>query len=249
MTGAGWANGPVIGFDTETTGVNVGTDRLVTAAVVHRDATGTSVRTWLANPGVPIPAGATAIHHISTEQATAEGEPARDVLASVSDALVDGLSAGVLIVAFNAAFDLQLIEAELRRHGLATLHDRLNGDVAPVLDPLVIDRAVEPYRKGPRRLGTLCQVYGVATGELHDAAADVVATLDLLLAMIAAHPQLAALGLDGLHAAQVDAHRQWALEYNDWQARKAPDRTPAELGWPFAASTAPAGAASGLRRG
>lgn len=248
MTDTRWVDGPIVGFDTETTGVDVTSDRLVTAAVVHRDAQATRVHTWLADPGVPIPAGATAIHHISTAMAQADGESAATVIAAVADELEAALSAGIPIVAFNAAFDLQLIEAELVRHGLPTLHERLDGRVAPVLDPLVIDRAVEPYRRGPRRLGTLCAIYHVSTGELHDAAADVVATLDLLRAMVIAHPQLAGLGLEGLHAAQVDAHLAWATSYNSWAAAKAPDRTPAPLGWPFAASTAPAGAADGLRR-
>ena len=50
-----WHDGPMVGFDTETTGVDVGADRVVTAAVVRRDATGNQVRSWLIDPGVAIP--------------------------------------------------------------------------------------------------------------------------------------------------------------------------------------------------
>ena len=33
----GWTDGPLLGFDTETTGVDVDNDRIVTAALVRRD--------------------------------------------------------------------------------------------------------------------------------------------------------------------------------------------------------------------
>ena len=76
----GWHDGPLVGFDTETTGVDVATDRIVTAAVVTRDATGTRARTWLIDPGVPIPPAATAVHGITTEQARTEGRAPRAAL-------------------------------------------------------------------------------------------------------------------------------------------------------------------------
>ena len=51
-----WFNGPLLGFDTETTGVDPRHDRLVTAALVFRPAssdaptrTQDTVSTWLAN--------------------------------------------------------------------------------------------------------------------------------------------------------------------------------------------------------
>lgn len=56
-----WPLGPLLGFDTETTGVDPSGDRLVTAALVRRAAPQAdgvrpqSVTTWLADPGVEIP--------------------------------------------------------------------------------------------------------------------------------------------------------------------------------------------------
>lgn len=77
-----WFNGPLLGFDTETTGVDPRHDRLVTAALVFRPAssdaptrTQDTVSTWLANPGVEIPAGATAVHGITNEVAKTHGAP------------------------------------------------------------------------------------------------------------------------------------------------------------------------------
>ncbi|NUQ88686.1 MAG: 3'-5' exonuclease, partial [Glycomyces artemisiae] len=56
-----WFEGPLLGFDTETTGVSVEQDRIVQAALV----TGTGSTTWLIDPGVTIPPGATRVHGIT----------------------------------------------------------------------------------------------------------------------------------------------------------------------------------------
>jgi DNA polymerase-3 subunit epsilon len=55
---------------------------------------------------------------------------------------------------------------------------------------------------------------------LHAADVDVVAKLDLLAAMVAAVPQLAAMDLAALHAYQVDQHRAWTAELERWRAQQ-----------------------------
>jgi DNA polymerase-3 subunit epsilon len=56
---------PIVFFDLETTGTDVAKDRIVqiSALKLHPDGT-EEVRTRLLNPGMPIPPGATAVHHI-----------------------------------------------------------------------------------------------------------------------------------------------------------------------------------------
>lgn len=229
----GWHDGPLVGFDTETTGVDVGADRIVTAAVVRRDATGTTVRTWLIDPGIAIPPAATAVHGITTEQVRAAGRQPREALDEVASALVATWRAGVPVVAFNAGYDLSLLDAELRRHGLATVTERLGRAAGPVIDPLVLDRAEERYRPGKRRLGDLCAVYGVDTPQaLHAAHVDVVATLDLLDRIVATHPHLADLDLSTLQAYQVHAHLTWAESFNAWRDAQGLLGEGAELDWP-----------------
>ncbi|MDR0366186.1 MAG: hypothetical protein LBH68_05095, partial [Bifidobacteriaceae bacterium] len=70
-----WQSGDMrdlVGFDTETTGVRTEADRIVTAALVCRRADGSrEAATWLINPGVEIPAQATAVHGITTAKAQA----------------------------------------------------------------------------------------------------------------------------------------------------------------------------------
>ena len=235
-----WPFGPLLGFDTETTGVNPSQDRLVTAALIRRTERTIggdrqqSVTTWLADPGVEIPEAASAVHGVTTERVRAEGRPVTEVLAEVSDLLVTAMAAGTPVVAFNASYDLTLMEAELARHGLPTMRSRLGRELGPIADPLVLDRAVDRYRRGKRRLGDLCEVYGVHVDEaLHTAEVDVAATLDVLEALAAAHPQLSELSPDELVAYQARAHRTWAESFNEWLARKNPSRTPAQTAWPL----------------
>ena len=235
-----WPHGPLLGFDTETTGVDPCSDRLVTAALVWRAAPQAdgvrpqSVTTWLADPGVEIPEAASAVHGVTTERTRAEGRPACEVLAEVSEHLVAAMAAGTPVVAFNASYDLTLMEAELARHGLPTMRSRLGREPGPIVDPLILDRAVDRYRRGKRRLGDLCEVYGVQVDEaLHTAEVDVAATLDVLEALTAAHPQLSELDPDELVAFQARAHRTWAESFNEWLARKNPSRTPAQTAWPL----------------
>jgi DNA polymerase III subunit epsilon len=228
-----WCDGPLLGFDTETTGVDVASDRIVTAALVHRDAGTTRVRTWLLDPGTDIPPGVTAIHGITTEHARAHGSAPAVALEEIAAEIAAAQAAGVPLVAFNASFDVALLEHELARHGLDGLADRLPGGVQVVLDPLVLDRHVDGSRKGPRKLGDLCELYGVPTGDLHTAEVDVVATLDLLAEMADRYPQqLAGATPAQLHTLQVGAYEDWVRSYNRWRARRGLPWPGVDHGWP-----------------
>lgn len=230
-----WIDGPLVGFDTETTGIDVAHERIVTAAVVTSDASGSSEVTWLIDPGIEIPARATEVHGISTEYARAHGAQPAEALPEIADAVVAALRAGAPIVAFNAAYDLAILDAELARHGLETLPQRLGGAVGPIIDPLVLDRKLEKYRRGKRTLGDLCTVYRVSAGDdMHTAEVDVAATLGVLRAIAAKHPEIAALSLAELHEWQIAAHREWAADFNGWMAKNGRSGR-ADLGWPYPA--------------
>ncbi|WP_129788534.1 exonuclease domain-containing protein [Promicromonospora panici] len=229
-----WINRPLLGFDTETTGVDVAGDRIVTAALVLRTpGVGTEVRTWLMDPGVEIPEEAAAIHGISTEHARAHGVEPLEALEEIAAVLAGHLADGVPVVAYNAAFDLSLLDAELLRHGLKSLPQRLGRPVEPVVDPLVIDRWLDRYRPGKRRLGDLSEWYGVTSdGDLHTAEVDVLATLDVLEALARRFPQLARMPLTDLHQQQIGAHRQWAVSFNDWRREQGMEGPGASGTWP-----------------
>ncbi|MFK0048454.1 3'-5' exonuclease [Streptomyces sp. NPDC090741] len=230
-----WHGGVLIGFDLETTGTEPGESRIVTAAVVEvRAGEVRDRRGWLADPGIPIPEGASAIHGISTERAVAQGRPAREVADEVARALVEHWRRGAVVVAYNAAFDLTLLTAELARHGLPSLAERLGGmDTGPVVDPLTIDRAVDRYRRGKRTLEAVCGVYGVTLDSAHDAGADALAAVQVARAIAARHPQVAALTPVALHARQGAWHERWARDFQSYLRRQGTPDAVIDTAWPL----------------
>ncbi len=159
-------------FDLETTGVDVTVDRIVTAHVGVLDADGTPVRadSWLADPGIDIPDGAAAIHGITTEHARRHGRPAADVVAEVVAALRGLFDAGIPVVAYNAPFDFSMLKYEALRHRIDAIHSP-----SPVIDPLVIDKRYDRYRRGKRTLSVVAEHYAVTLTGAHEASADAIA--------------------------------------------------------------------------
>ncbi|WP_371793889.1 exonuclease domain-containing protein [Streptomyces albidoflavus] len=206
MSGASWAGRPLVGFDLETTGVDPETDRIVTGCVVrYGGGRPTEARTWLADPGVPIPAGATAVHGVTTEAARASGRPAADVVTEITAALVQAAAEGLPIVAMNAAFDLTMLDREARRYGVRPLGDLCS---PVVLDPRVLDRQLDRYRRGGRTLTDLCRHYVVRLEAAHSADADAVAACALVWKLAARYQVLAHTELGELH----DLQTRWARE-------------------------------------
>ncbi|WP_144016796.1 exonuclease domain-containing protein [Beutenbergia cavernae] len=230
-----WTDGPLVGFDTETTGVDVAHDRIVTAALVVRHGLQglPQERTWIIDPGVEIPEAASAIHGVTTEHARRLGRPPAEALEEIAAALAAAIADGAAVVAFNASYDLTILEHELVRHHLPTLHERLGRRPDAVLDPLVLDRALDRFRPGKRKLVDLAALYGVSTGELHAADVDVTATLDVLRALVGRFPELAEVPLPQMHARQIRAHRGWALGFNRWLREQGFDHPGAETTWPY----------------
>src|SRR5690606_31008051 len=107
---------------------------------------------WLADPGVEIPAGATAVHGITTERARAEGLPARQVVAEIILCLETMFARGLAVTIYNAPYDLTLLHREALRHGIAPLVEP-----TPVIDPLVLDKSVDKYRAGKRTLAAAAE--------------------------------------------------------------------------------------------
>ncbi len=219
-------------FDTETTGVDPTEARLVTAFVGMLDANGDLERgtDWLADPGVEIPEQAAAVHGITTEVARAEGEPVKDVLEKVVASLNWIARNGLALVAYNAPFDLTLIVSECQRHGVTP------PQLGPqVVDPLVIDRAVDRYRKGKRTLTDTAVVYSVDLLDAHDAAADAIAAGHLAQAIARKYPDEVNIALPELHAKQVVWARESAESFQDYMRRTKDPNFTADGRWPVRA--------------
>ena len=144
-----WSAGPFLGFDTETTGVDVTTDRIVTAALVHRDARGTTVRTWIIDPGVEIPAPATAIHGITTERARApRGPPRRGRWRRSPRSSSRPSSRACRWWRSTPRSTWRSSTTSSPGTGWRRSASGSAGECGPVLDPLVLDRALDRERPG-----------------------------------------------------------------------------------------------------
>lgn len=229
-----WTASPIIGFDTETTGIDSLNDRLVTASAVVVEADAVTKHYWLADPGVEIPDAAARVHGITTEHARANGRPAKEVLGELADLLELHMSQGHAVVAFNASYDLTLLEAELSRHDLPTLAERLGREPGPVVDPYMLDRAKDRFRKGKRKLEDLARHYGVFEEDsFHNAEADVLATLRVLGAMVRKWPEMAEESLDSLMDVQREAYKEW-INFLSGRAASAGRSFNEPVGWPVA---------------
>ena len=203
-------------FDLETTGIDVETARIVTAHVGLLDAEGGLVarRDWLVDPGVEIPLPATAVHGVTTDRARLEGAPARAAVAEIVDDLRALLLRGVPVVAYNAAYDFTVLNREAVRHGVTPL-----ATPAPIIDPLVIDRAVDRFRRGKRTLAVTADYYGVPLVDAHDSAADAVAAGRVAQALAHAYEAELAIEAAHLHELQVEWSRDQAARFEEYMQR------------------------------
>lgn len=240
-------------LDFETTGVDTANDRMVTVFVGVMDGTGSIPlgHHFLVDPGVPIPEGAAAVHGVTTERAQAEGDP--DV-AAVLTCVVNFMfkNRHVPWVVYNAPFDLSLLVAECARYGLP--------DPVPFLremlfiDPFVLDKHRQPYRRGKRTLTAVAPVYNVPVeADAHDASADCLMAGRVALSMldelrpiarlpIGASPSMLAPFLPPivrLQAVQVEAKAKQSAGLQDYFRTKAEPRKPDAVvdgGWPVVSS-------------
>lgn len=217
-----WHLGRLCGFDLETTGIDVEQDRIVTACVVQcGGGHPTQSASWMADPGVEIPEGAAAVHGITTERARADGQPAGQVVEQLVAALSQVVLTGIPIVAMNARFDLTMLDREARRHRVMPLSDVV-GDQLRIIDPLVLDKHVDRYRKGGRKLTDLCAHYGVPIGDAHTADADAIAACRVAWRIGSTRPAMAALPLETLHGQQTAWAAEQAAGLQEYLRRKDP---------------------------
>lgn len=210
MIPARWLERIACAVDTETTCADPTEARVVTAAAIDVGEGGKQERgVWLADPEVEIPAEAAAIHGITTEYARAHGLKRVDVMRELAHVLRDTWALGHPVIIMNAPYDLTLIAYECERLGIPFSVD------GPVLDPLVIDRAMSK-RKGKRNLSALAAHYKVKPESAHSAAGDALMAARIVWAQAKEYPQLREVSLVEMHDLQVRAHRDWATQFQAW---------------------------------
>lgn len=154
-----WSTVPTCWNDTETTGTHPGRDRVVSVACVRFENQKPVARlSSLIDPGIPIPAEATAVHGITNDQV--KGAPRLDQFFARQD--VRELLRDAQPGAFNQSFDKKFLE------------QYLDDWTWPWLDSLSFVRKFDRYLsgKGRHKLELTCKRYGIVLERAHTAEAD-----------------------------------------------------------------------------
>ncbi len=168
---------PLAIFDLETTGVRIGRDRIVQIGIVRLRPDGQRENYQsLVNPGMPIPAEATAVHGISDLDVAFAPR-----LEDIADEVLAHL-AGCDLAGFNLIrFDVPFLAEELFRVGVTW-------DTSQVR---IVDVQRIYHRMERRDLSAAVKFFlGREHTGAHDALADVEATTDVLLAQLERYAEL-----------------------------------------------------------
>lgn len=183
---------PLVSVDTETTDKDPEQARVIDIAAAYiTPGQPLDLRQSYVNPGVPVPAESTEVHGLTDEFIQREGKPAAEVLDLFLGEIALAMTRGAVLVIQNARYDATVLEREAARLDIPSLSERLGGRVAPVADPIVLDKRLIKYRsrvsekQGARVLKTLAQIYGVGWDDeqAHGAAYDAVVTARVLWKM------------------------------------------------------------------
>ena len=219
-----WWTGSAVPFDLESDGRDPEDARIIQWFVGHVQPTAVMGWSEIVKPERPIPDEAIAVHGISTERATAEGEERAVSIAALARRLAEVTSGGVPVIAHNAPYDATLLDREMRRLGIGSLGVnggrvvvRIDGQQVGafhVIDTLTLDKHVDPFRKGKRQLPVVAEHYGVPIrGDAHTADADALAAGRVAWAIA----------------------KRCALPFNDLRKLYADRRYPAEMAGNFRA--------------
>jgi DNA polymerase III subunit epsilon len=166
---------PIVAIDTETTGRDPSTDRVVEVACVRWERGEIVLRkSWLVNPGRPIPKEAFDVHGIS-DDAVKDAPPFADILPELLDALQ-----GAIPLAYNAEFDRKQLMAELGRLSAPANPPPAFQKNADWIDPLVWARELQKLEKS-RALGEVAARLGIELTQAHRATNDAEAALNVFI--------------------------------------------------------------------
>lgn len=177
---------PIIFFDLETTGVDFQNDRIVEISYIKVEPNqNRESRTIRINPEMHIPAEATKIHGI-TDEDVANCQTFKQIARELQRTF-----AGSDIGGYNhVKFDLPLLMEEFLRAGV---------DDFDISNARLIDVQTIYHKLAPRTLSAAYKHYiGKELEGAHGASADTEATLDVLEAMLDAHPDVLENDMDAL---------------------------------------------------
>ncbi len=150
-------------FDTETTGLDKNSDRVIeigAVELVNRFSTGRTFHVFINPQGKQVHPDAERIHGIGNAQLAD-----KPVFGDIVDGFLDFID-GAKLVAHNASFDTEFINAEFTRLELPPVEQSI------VIDTLLLARRKHPM--GPNSLDGLCKRYNIDNSHrtLHGALLD-----------------------------------------------------------------------------
>ena len=168
---------PIAFIDLETTGISITNDRIIEIAIVKIAADGTRlVKRKLINPGMPIPAGSTAVHGITDEMV--KDAPSFKQVANECKQFMDHCDIG----GYNSnRFDIPMLIEEFLRAGIEfSTEGRKFVDVQKIF-----------HKMEERTLSAAYKFYCQKMLEgAHSAEADAQATYEILEAQVTRYPQM-----------------------------------------------------------
>ena len=197
-------------IDSETTSAQPEEPRVVTAFLGLWDSEEdrfVQYLDFLVNPGVDIPEEASAIHGISNEQASKGMDPV-EFLELFHYVAHDW--AEYPHVLYNAPYDLSVLNAELERYG----YKAFDWTKRHIIDPLVLERHFNKYKKGKKRLMDVAEQRGITLDESRLHSADYDAEVTARIAV----QQIAEWGLP-TNEEQAEWHRAWAVDFESYLRR------------------------------
>jgi len=157
-----------VSFDTETTGLNPATERILEYGAIRFDLQGVQeAKSWLINPRRRIQAGAKKVHGITHDMVKRERifrTVYPEILAFVGDAV---------LLAHNARFDVNFFSAEIKRNG-QPLPDLI------VVDTLPLFRAWFPDAPA-HNLSALSEYLGISGDGFHRGMSDAAYVVEIFL--------------------------------------------------------------------
>ncbi len=188
---------PILVLDTETTGLDVARDRVISIGAL-RLVGGRLYRTTsfdrLVNPGTTIPPRSTAIHGI-TDSMVADAASFAEVYAAL-----ENVRAGTVVVGHQIAFDLAMLREECARNSCSWVEPRS-------LDTLLLVVSLLPGLSGAS-LDAVAGELGVSIHGRHTALGDSLVTAEIFASLL---PRLADQGITTLGQATAFSRRAKGL--------------------------------------
>jgi DNA polymerase-3 subunit epsilon len=166
---------PIVAIDTETTGRDPTSDRVVEVACVRWEGGKITLqKSWLVNPGRPIPQEASDVHGIKDDDVK-DAPTFEAILPELLEAL-----AGAIPLAYNAEFDRKQLMSELGRVAAPPSPPPAFQKNAEWIDPLVWARELQKLEKS-RALGEVAARLGIELAQAHRATNDAEAALHVFV--------------------------------------------------------------------